>query len=265
MPKLPAACLVLLALTGLLACSSGDGDPATGEGATAVEAEGPACGAAVDPPTLDDDLAAVAEAVAAEAELVAAEPLAGYEVRCDNVDAISAAVPAAWDQQSPGPDDPPQAGFTVGPDLTGRVEAAPVVGLGALRFVGDPATPDFVNTNNAEGSLENGERTLPRRGDSVAEGCSALDPLPFTVPEGADGEALTGEVRPYVDCDGDRRAWLVAAGFPDAGQQYAVYLIGQALTAADAEALLQVLASLRTVGDHVPPQELPPLPAVDAP
>ncbi len=86
--------------------------------------------------------------------------------------------------------------------------------------------------------------------------------LPFTVATAADGEPLTGEVRPYVDCDGDRRAWLVAAGFPDPGQQYVVYLIGQALTTADLEALLQVLASLRIVGDHLPPQELPPLPVV---
>ncbi|MBL8777774.1 MAG: hypothetical protein JNK12_17665 [Acidimicrobiales bacterium] len=275
MSKVLVAGVALVALLGLVGCSSGadestdatDAADATDSTDEAVgdAAAAPECGAAIEPPTLGEDLEAVAEQVAAEAGLADGpghDDYDDYEVRCDNVGAVTAGVPTAWDQQSPAADGVPQAGFTAGPDLEGRVEASPVVGIGALRFVGDPPTAEFVNTNNAEGSLENGARTLPRRGDSVADGCTPLDALPFTVPRAAAGGPLRGEVQPYVDCDGDARVWLLAAGFPEDGSQYQVQLIGQALDRADLDALLRVLVSSTTRADHVPPQELPPLPAV---
>ena len=265
--------MVLLAAAALVGCGGSSGDdapaasPSTPSTVAAGEERAPAaaadCGAEVGPPALPAGLDDVASALAERTGVAPAPAHEAFEVRCDNLGGVvAAAVPAGWGDTTPGPEDPPQAGFTAGPDLLGRVEAAPVVGVGAQRFVGDAPAAAFVNENNAEGSLENGARTLPRRGDSVADGCDALEPVAFRVPAVDGAPGLAGEVQPYVACDGEARAWLVAAGFPDDGAGYRMQLIGQALTTADVDALVRALASLRVVGDRVPPLELPPPPAV---
>jgi len=218
------------------------------------------CGAPVDvPAALDADQAALLAELTEALGLAEASPYPAFRVVCDRVGATSAQVPTAWGDEVPGPDDPPRASVTVGPDLTSRVEAEPVVGLGAGRFVGDPPAASFVNQNNAAGSLENGARTLPRRGDSIPDGCTALDPVGYRA------GAYAGEIQPYADCDGEPRAWLVATAFPDDGAQYQTQLIGQALTTADLEALVRALVTLEADPDHVPGRDLPPLPTVGTP
>jgi hypothetical protein len=218
-----------------------------------------ACDAEVRPlPDLDPALAALLADLSEATGLPPAAPYREYRTVCDGLGATSALVPVAWTDEIPGPDAPPQPTVTVGPDLTSRVEEQPVVGVGAARFVGDPPAASFVNDNNAAGSLENGARTLPRVGDSVADGCVAMDPVPYEV----DGYA--GAVQPYRDCDGEARAWLAAAAFPDDGGEYQTQLIGQALTTADLEALVRAIDSLRAEADHVPARDLPPLPTLEA-
>ena len=168
-------------------------------------------------------------------------------------------MPAAWGDQLPRPGDLPRPGFTISPSFGPRVETDPVVVVGAGRFVGDPPTAAFVNENNARGSLERGTRS-PRAGTAIPDGCRALGPLPFTTGDGV----LRGEVQPFVECDGEARAWLVAVAFPTDGGQYQGELIGQALTTADLDAVLAALASMTVEPTHVPPKELPPLPQVPA-
>jgi hypothetical protein len=115
-----------------------------------------------------------------------------------------------------------------------------------------------VNDNNAAGSLENGTRA-PRAGDSIADGCVPLEPVPYSA------NGYGGEIQPYRDCDGEARAWLVVAAFPASEGQYQTQLIGQALTTGDLDALVRVLATLDVDPDHVPGPELPPPPVLDAP
>lgn len=261
--KVVAALAVLLAAVGLSGCAGGGGSEAgpTSTAAPSGDRPAPACGAPVPPPPLDDALASLRDDLTAAAGLPRAPAFDTYRMGCDNLDATRAPVPGGWDDTLPGPGDPPQAGFTAGPDLTSRVEDEPVVGVGAARYVGDPPAASFVNANNARGSLENGARTLPRRGDAIDEGCTALDPVPY---ESTDG-AYVGEVAPFVDCDGEARVWLVAAGFPAAEGQYQTQLIGQALTTADLDALVRVLGATEVDAAHVPPAAVPPLPPVTAP
>lgn len=257
---------VVLAAAGLTACGGGGGDDAapdeggvtTTTSADAASGESAvACGALAEvPAVLDADQARVLAELTDALGLVEAPPYPEFRVVCDSVGATSAQVPTAWDDETPGPDDPPRAGVTVGPDLTAVVQAEPVVFIGAGRFVGDPPAASFIIENIAAGTLENGARTLPRRGDSIPEGCDPLDPVPYRAGE------YHGEIQPYAECDGEARGWLVAAAFPDDGGQYQTQLIGQALNTADLEALVRALVTLEADPDHVPGRELPPLPTV---
>ena len=265
----------MVAAAGLAGCGGGSGGgtdaraptttgpPSTaGPGGSApAGASTPAvdCGAAIEtPPELDDDQVAVLAELTDGTGLPEAPPYTSFRVVCDSVGATSAAVPRAWGDELPRPSDPPQSSITVGPDLTSRVEDAPVVGVGAGRYDGDRPAASFVNDNNAAGSLENGARTLPRRGDAIPEGCTPLDPVRYRA------GAYQGEIQPFARCDGEARAWLVAAAFPDDGGQYQTQLVGQALTTADLEALVRTLVSLRADPVHVPGIRLPPLPALGA-
>jgi hypothetical protein len=257
------AVVALVATAGLAGCSSGGGGSGgAAPSSTTAASSRPAadCGATVDaPPELPEPLADALAELTAETGLGPAPAHERFRLVCDRLGATAALVPAAWTDERPGPEDPPQPGVTVGPDLDARVEVAPVVGIGAARFVGDPPTAAFVNEQNAAGSLENGTRTPPRVGDSIADGCDPLDPVPFRV------GGFTGEIQPYEGCDGEARAWLVATGFPDEGDQYQTLLIGQALTTGDLDALVRALATLTVDPDHVPARELPPLPVLDGP
>ena len=257
---------VALAAAGLSACGGGDDAAPDGTYATSTTAATTAataggstidCGAAVDvPAVLEADQARLLAELTDTLGLADASPYPAFRVVCDSVGATSAQVPAAWGDVAPGPGDPPRASVTVGPDLTSVVQAEPVVFFGAGRFVGDPPAASFINENIAAGSLENGARTLPRRGDSIPEGCVPLDPVPYRA------GGYTGEIQPYAECDGEARGWLVAAAFPDDGGQYQTQLVGQALNTADLEALVRVVVTLEADPDHVPGRELPPLPTL---
>lgn len=265
MPRVVAAVAVLVAATALTACGSGGGTASGGAGATdtaatdAAEAIGAGCDHAADPVEPAADLVALRDAVAAEAGLPEAEPYDRYVRRCDPVGATTALVPATWDDVVPRPVDPPRSSFTASPDLGARVDAEPVVGVGAGRFVGQPTAAAVVNQNNADGSLGAGTRS-PRDGPSIAEDCRAVEPVAFTLDDGA----YAGEAQPYVDCGGDARAWLVAVAFPNDGTHLQVEVIGQARTTADLDALVEALASATVAARHVPPRQLPPLPEVPA-
>lgn len=158
-----------------------------------------------------------------------------YQIQCDSLGSTRVNVPAAWTDRFRD-----QGGVvTASPDLAGRVEEEPVVGLTAAQFSGQrPLLADLLAAN-AQGSLENGTRE-PRRGRPVAEGCTPQPPIRY-----ADG-SYTGMAQMYVGCDGDRRAWLLVSALPDDGSgDNNVNLIGQALTTGDAEALGHALETMQ--------------------
>jgi len=232
---------------GLAACRD---EPAPGTGAEQATIAPAACGARVGRgPELSAQLTALRDAFVEEAGLPDAPPYRRYRVVCDDLRASRVAVPASWASVVKGP-----TNVTVGPDLEAPVEDEPVVGVGAARFVGAPAPPSAIMDGNAGGSLENGRRQPPRRGRSVIDGCTARPARPYSY------GGYTGETRAYVDCDGEHRAWLYMAAFADNGDKCQIQMIAQALTTADAEALVRALATLRVDGRRVPGMQLPPLP-----
>lgn len=236
-----------LLVVGLVACSD---EPAPGTGAEEATIAPPACGARVGRgPELTAQLAALRDAFVEEAGLPDAPRYRRYRVVCDDLRASRVAVPASWASIVKGP-----TTVTVGPDLEARVEDEPVVGVGAARFVGEPAPPSAIMDGNAGGSLENGRRQPPRRGRSVIDGCTARPARPYAF------AGYTGETRSYVDCDGEHRAWLYMAAFADDGDKCQIQMIAQALTTADADALVRALATLQVDGRRVPGMQLPPLP-----
>ena len=239
--------MLALLVVGLVACSD---EPAPGTGAEEATIAPAACGARVGHgPELSAQLAALRDAFVEEAGLPDAPLYRRYRVVCDDLRASRVAVPASWASIVKGPTD-----VTIGPDLEAPVEDEPVVGVGAARFVGEPTPPSAIMDGNAGGSLENGRRQPPRRGRSVIDGCTARPARPYAF------AGYTGETRAYVDCDGENRAWLYMAAFADNGDKCQVQMIAQALTTADAEALVRALATLRVDGRRVPGMQLPPLP-----
>lgn len=163
----------------------------------------------------------------------------GYQILCDTLGSTRFGAPAAWDDRYRG-----EGGIiTASTDLAGRVEAEPVVGLSASRS-GSPTSLDQIGAN-AQGSLESGTRA-PRSGRSIAEGCSPKPPVPY------DDGTFHGLARSYVDCDGDRRAWLLVSVVPNDRSDYHVDLIGQALTSGDAEALGHALETMKVAFGRLP-------------
>jgi len=253
--KLVAALAVVVTAAALVGCGS---DGATDDVPRAAP-DAAACDAPAAAPDLPDDLAAVREAVVAEAGLASAPAYEQLVRACDELDATSAVVPVTWADRVPGPGDVPRAGFTTGPDLDSRIEDEPVVWVDAARYPGEPIDVAFANFDNARGTLANGTQS-PREGDAIPNVCRPLEPVVARFGDGA----LVGEVQPFVDCDGEARVWLVAAAYPEDGSRYRTWMIGQALTEADLDALLGVYATFSVDPAHLPPVETPPLPPVPA-
>lgn len=253
MTRLVAALAVVVTAAALVGCGA-DGGSNDAPGAAPAEA---ACDAPAAAPDLLEDLAAVREAVVAEAGLAPAPAYEELVRACDQLGATSAVVPVAWADRVPGPGDVPRAGFTTGPDLESRIEDEPVVWVDAARYPGEPTDVAFANFDNARGTLANGTQT-PRQGDAIPNVCRPLEPVVARFGDGA----LAGEVQPFVECDGEARVWLVAAAYPDDGSRFRTWMIGQALTEADLDALLGVYATFAVDPEHLPPVETPPLPPV---
>ena len=209
-----------------------------------------ACGSASGSPNrLDPDLVAVRDTLVEAARLPVGTPYPEYRVACGDLAATGADVPASWRDSVVD-----ATNFTAGPDLLAPVDTEPVVGVQVARYVGEPISPQSIIEGAAEGSLENGQRQPPRRGATVLEGCAEGPSLRF-----AHG-GYTGETQFFVDCDGERRGWLIMAAFPDNGDKYQVQVIGQALTSADADALVRTLGTVRVDQGRIPGLQLPPLP-----
>ena len=198
---------------------------------------------------LGPELTALRDSFVASAHLPAAAPYRDYRVVCDDIAATSAEVPRSWGDTVHG-----TTSFTRGPDLEAPVEQEPVVAVETSRYVGSPIATHLLIEGVADGSLENGQRQPPRRGVAVIDGCTAGPSQPYAF------GGFTGETQAYVDCDGEDRGWLIMAAFPDNGDKYQVHLIGQALTSADADALVRALGTFRVDEHRIPGLQLPPLP-----
>lgn len=209
-----------------------------------------ACGSTSGSPNrLGPDLVAVRDTFVEAARLPTGTPYPDYRVACGELAATGAEVPASW--RDSGRD---ATNFTAGPDLLAPVDTQPVVGVQVARYVGEPISPQSIIEGAAEGSLENGQRQPPRRGATVLDGCAEGPSLPF-----AHG-GYTGETQLFVDCDDERRGWLIMAAYPDNGDKYQIQVIGQALTSADADALVRTLGTVRVDEARIPGLQLPPLP-----
>ena len=239
----------------LVGCSSGDAGSQDAEPAdTSINADLPKGAGLVvlckqpltdgGEPTPDVDR--LVENLISQASLPEVDAYEDYALRCDNVGVSTLEAPTAYSQVEPRPLGPPQTAIRVSPDLTGRVEAAPIVNFFAAAVGGAqfPVQPGFgtIIQQSADGSLSSGTRD-PREGRTISEECQAL-PLRAL----ATGD-YTGRAQFFVNCGTDQRAWVLVAAAPDNGDPYFVQVVAEVLDTADAEALGRILTTMRVDKD----------------